>query len=313
MNNNVDVYAVFGLEAPATEPDSQLTAGEQVQEVADPADTGVQVQEVADPVTSDAGEPAQKTPAQEETAEKSPLTKAQKAEQARQRREQERQQAVEDALKKEKEAMDARLQAFFEKANIEDPIHGGTIKTLEDGEKWVAAAQAANLQRNLKQGKLTQEDLQAMIEASPTMQKARAVTEKAEAEAKAVADAEFSRKVEAELAAIRKMDPAVQSLSDIIRLPTGNRFMELVEDHGLNYEDAFRLANNDRLQQQAAQVAAAGAKVSSGGKDHLTKTGMRGKGSADVSREQAAAYRVFQPNLTDDQIQKDYGKRVRSV
>lgn len=309
----LDVYAVFGLTAPQQETAPEDSEGVQEQEVADPADTGVQEQEIADPAEPETVEPEQDKPDQEEPVEKAPLTKEQKAEQARLRREQEKLQAAENARKEERKAMDARLKAFFEKAKIEDPINGGTIQTLEDGEKWLASMQAANIQRNLKQGKLTQEDLQAMIEASPTMQKAREVTEKAEAEAKAIAGEEFTRKREAELANIRKLDPTVQTLTDIIRQPTGRRFMELVEVNGLSYEDAFRLANHDRLQKQAAQVAAAGAKVSSGGKEHLTKTGMRGSGSADVSREQAAAYRLFCPDMTDDQIQKDYGKRVRSV
>lgn len=312
--DNMDVYAVFGLEAPAEEPAAQETAGEQEQEVADPADTGEQEQEVADPDTLEAdAEDELEQPVQEPAADKAPLTKAQKAAQARQRREQEKQQAVEAALAKERQAQNARLEAFFAQAKMTDPYNGGTIKTLEDAEKWAASNQAAAVERNLKAGKLTQEDLQQMIENSPSMQKAREISERADREAQESQRVRFAQQVQQELAQIRKMDPSIQSLNDIIRLPTGKRFAELVEKHGLSYEDAFRLANMDRLQKQTAAAAAAGAKVSAGGKDHLTKTGMRGKGSAEVSREEAAAYRVFQPGMTDDQIQKDYAKRVRSV
>jgi arsenate reductase-like glutaredoxin family protein len=309
--SEVDVYAVFGLEAPTQEPQTD-PAGEQEQEVAAPADTGEQEQEVAAPDTSAADDPEQEDTAQEQPAEKQPLTKAQKAENARQRREQEKMQAANAAREAERKANETRFNAFLAKIGLTDPYNGGkAITTMEEAEAYINAHQTANLQKNLKSGKLTQEDLQTMIEQSPTMIRAREIAEKADAEAKASQDARFAQQVETELAEIRKMDPTVQTLHDIIRMPTGQKFSELVQKNGLSYVDAFRLANADRLQQQAAQAAAAGAKVSAGGKDHLTRTGVRGKGAADVSREQAAAYRVFQPNLTDDQIQRDYQKYVK--
>ena len=309
--SELDVYAVFGLEAPVEPEVQNQAAGEQEQEVAAPADTGEQEQEVAAP--ADEQEEDEDAEADVSEPTKQPLTKEQRAEHARQRREQERLQALETARAEERSALDARLKSFFEQAKIVDPINGGTINNLEDAEKWLADQKAANLQRNLKQGKLTQEDLQNMIENSPTMQKARETTRMAEEEAKASQNARFAQQVESELAAIRKLDPTVKSLADILAMPTGKKFAELVERNGLSYEDAFQLANAERLRKQSAQAAAAGAKVSTGGKEHLTKTGMRGKGSADISREELANYRLFQPGMTDEQIQKDYAKRVRSV
>lgn len=309
--NEVDVYAVFGLEAPTEETQTE-TAGEQVQDLADPADTGEQEQEIADPVTENADGPEQDASAQEQPAEKQPLTKAQKAENARQRRELEKQQAVDAAREAERKTQEERFSAFLKNLGLTNPYNDGkAITTMDEAKAYMKDHQSANLQKNLRAGKLTQEDLQAMIEQSPTMQRVREITQKADAEAKASQDARFAQQVEQELASIRKLDPTVQTLTDVIRMPTGQRFTELVEKHGLSYEDAFRLANAERLQQQAAQAAAAGAKVSAGGKDHLTKTGMRGKGAVDVSREQADIYRLFQPGLTDEQIQREHQKYMK--
>lgn len=303
MDDNVNVYEVFGLEPPAEEPASE---GENEQETAAPADTGENEQEAAVPATeedgSEDGQPEQQLEQQQ--------TKEQRAENARRRRQQEVNDAVEAALKKEREAQAAKMTDFFKRAKLKNNFTGKDILSLEDFEAWEQANKTAAMQKDLKAGKLTPEALEQLIEGSPTMQRARQLTERAEQTARETQNAQYAQKVEQELAEIRKLDPTIQSLTDIIRMPTGQKFAELVQKNGLNYLDAFKLANLDSLQAQARNAAAAGAKLNRSSKEHLRKTDMRGQGAVEVPEDVKESYRLLNPGMSDTEIQNDYQKRT---
>lgn len=304
MAEDVNVYEVFGLEAPAEEP---APAGENEQEVAAPADGGENEQEVAAPATE---QETDTDGLEAGTEDKQPQTREERAENARKRRQQEVDDAVNAALQKEREAQNKKLQEFFSRAGMKNNFTGKPINSLEDFEAWDQANKAAAMQKDLKAGKLTPEALEQLIENSPTMKRARALTEQAEQTAQETRNAQYAQRVEQELAEIQKLDPKMQSLTDIIQGPNGRRFAELVQKNGLSYLDAYKLANMDRLQEQARNVAAAGAQMRNSSKDHLRRTDMRGQGAVEVPEDVRASYRIFNPNMSDEEIQRDYQKRT---
>ena len=306
---DVDVWGVFGLEAPAEpeEPQELKPAGEQEQELADPADVGEQEQEPADPADDeDDGEDGQEQP-----AEKKPLTKEERRANAAQRRKQEIDAAVQAALEKERSENNARVGRVFAQMRLKNQHQGGAdIDSLEKAEQWAEQDRLAKLQQNLKTGKLTAEDLQTAMEQSPAfkaLQERQTASEQAET---VRTQKEFSRNVELELAEIQKLNPGIKSLTDILQMETGGEFARLVQKNGMRYLDAYKLANYEDLMSQAKTVAAAGAKLAGSGKEHLTRTETRGQGKLEVPKDVKDSYRLLDPTITDAEIEKHYRKTM---
>lgn len=305
---NVSEWGLFDLPEPEEAPEQQ-PEGEQEQEIADPADTGEQEQEAADPAHDDEADGSEDGEEPEQQPDKEPLTREQRRANAARRREQEVQEAVNAALDQERAANKARMDRFFRQAQMKNPHQNGeVIDSLEKAEQWAEQDRVARMRQNLKKGMLTEQDLQTAMEQSPAF---RAMQDKQKAyEQEALQDKKqsFAQSVEVELAQIQKLNPEIKSLADIIRMPTGREFGRYVQQYGMSYVEAYKLANHDQLVEQARTVAAAGARVAAGGKEHLTGTKARGTPALEIPREVKDGYRMFDPDMTDADIEKAYRK-----
>lgn len=304
MEDNVDVWGMFGLEAPAEESVQEQPAGEQVQEIAEPADTGEQDQDPADPEHDD-DEGSEEGEEPEAQPDKKPLTKEERAENARRRRQKEVDDAVKAALEKERAEQNARLEKFFRQAQMKNQHQNGAlIDSLEKAEQWAEQDRLARLNKNLQKGSLTAEDLQTALETSPAMQELKKQAARPEP---SFDMARFLQDSEIQMAQIQKMDPAVKTLADIIRKPQGRDFAQLVRA-GKDYLTAYKMAFHDEIVEQERKIAATGARVASGGKDHLTKTAGRGAPAIEVPKDVKESYRMLNPGMTDADIEKAYQK-----
>lgn len=309
---DVNPWDVLGVKEPETEQDPETPESEQEPEVAEPAGEGEQDQQPADAGTDDDVDDDQE-PEPEQEPEKKPLTKEERAANAKRRRQKEIDdavsEAVEKALAEERSRQKAKEEAFFKAAKMKNAHKGGSdILNLDDALDWATADKVAKANERLKKGQMTAEDLQAMVEETPAfkaMQQKQAEQERAAAQQ---SQQQFSQSVELEMAEIRKLDPTVNGLADIVKMETGKEFARLVQHGGLSYLEAFKLANMDKLMEQRARVAATSAKVSASGKDHLTKTKSVGTPQIEVSQDMKDAYRIFDLSATDEKIEKHYRK-----
>lgn len=309
--NDVNPWEALGLTEPETAAEPEAPAGEQEQEPAAPAGEGEQDQEPAAPDADDDMEDGQEGEP-EEKPEKKPLTKEERAANARRRRQQEVDDAVAAARADEQKKFKDQLDAFFKAAKMKNAHNGNAdILTLDDAMAWVQADRMAKANDRLRKGQMTAEDLQAMLEDSPAFKELRQKQEQQEQAVRTENQQKFQMDVQMELAEIQKLDPTVKSLADIIRMDTGKEFARLVQKGGLSYLEAFRLANMDRLMEQRANVAATAAKVASGGKDHLTRTRSVGNPVADVPQDVKDRYRIFNPQATDEEIERHYRKELK--
>jgi hypothetical protein len=249
------------------------------------------------------------------------MSREERAEQARLRRERETQARVDDAVRKALEEQSVKhqqeLAEIFSSAGMLDRYNDNkAITTKAEFDAWRAKAQAEKLSRELSSGKLTPETFQMAVEESPAVKKAAELAEKLEAREtarKAEADkAAFERQVEAELAEIAKLDPGVKSVGDALALETGQEFRRLVTEEGMSFLEAFKLANMDRIIEARTQAAAQGAALRTGGKEHLRSVVASG-GSVpmDVPRDVVEMYRDMCPDMSIEQIRQDYQKRYR--
>ena len=303
-DNIVNEWEVFGLEVPTEAHAAEPSEGGQAQEIAAHAVEGAQDPAVADP------EEDVDTPDAED--EKKPLTKEERAANAQRRREKELKDAVDEALRKEREETQARLGKFFAQAKIKNPhADGALITSLEQAEAWAESDRLAKVSQNLKKGQLNAEDLQTLIEESPVVKQLQQENAQARQQLQQQEGQQFQKTVEMELAQIRKINPAITSLTDILQMDTGKKFAELVQHHGLGYLDAYKFANMDTMVAQAGAVAAAGARNLSAGKDHMTATKPRGEGALEVPADVKENYRALMPGITDEEIQKEYQRFYR--
>ena len=306
MGNVAALYEALGVEMPKEEPESENT-----QEVAEPAETGENEQEPAEPAAAE--EPgAEDVDDTEQEPEKKEQTKQERAENARRRRQKEIDYAVKAAVAAERASSKQRLDAFFKQARMKNQHNGGSeILSLEDAEAWAQADRMARVQANLKKGQLTADDMQALIEESPAVKALQENQSRQEQKAKEESRQRFAQSVETELAQIRKLNPKVQSLQDILAMDTGKQWAAYVQHNGMSYLEAYKLANYDQLVQMAQQAATAGAKVREQGKSHLKPDTPRRQGAVEVPKRIKDNYRIFQPEMTDAEIEADYRKRMQ--
>lgn len=236
--------------------------------------------------------------------------------------------AVRQAVTQERARQQAMLGRFFQTVNLRDPVTGEIVRDMEGFEAYNQAAETRRLQRNLAEGKLTPEDIDALIRrrlAQREEQPQRDAFQDAPPVAQQAAEAPpetgqasqvTEEQVAAELAEIHRLDPAVNSLEDILKGPERNAFVSAVR-RGNSFLDAFRLASFDRLQQrrqaEAAQRAAQAERNRSRGKEHMVPAESRGQGAAEVPADILELYREIMPNASAEEIQKHYNKFKRGV
>lgn len=307
MGNVAELYEALGVEMPQAEPESENT-----QEAADPAEEGAREQEPAEPAAAqEPGDEDGEDPEQE--PEKKQQSRQERAENARRRRQKEIDDAVKAAVEAERQASKQRLDAFFKQAKMKNQHNGGSdILSLEDAEAWAQADRMARVQANLKKGQLTAEDMQALIEESPAVKALQQSQSRQEQQAQEESRQRFAMSVETELAEIRKLNPKVQSLQDILAMDTGKQWASYIQNNGMSYLDAYKLANYDKLVQAAQQTAQAGAQMREQGKRHLKPDTPRGQGAIEVPKKIKDNYRIFQPDLTDAEIEADYRKWMQN-
>ena len=325
--NEQQVYEALGL-------------GAQVQEVADPAPSvenppadpeGAQVQEVADPADDHADNPTGTDP--EPTAgpadpdnpeddagngadaEKKPLTPEQRRENAARRRQQEQEarqaeidQAVQAAVKAEQDKQAAAMVDFFGKAGLVNSYTNQPITNMEQFLAWHQRFNAENLQKQLQAGKITPEILEDIIGKHPTMQKAQQLIDQEEAAAKQRQAEADKAVIDAEIAKIHELDPSINSVEDLLKMPNAKEFYNLV-NRGYSFRDAHYLVNRAKLEKARDEAIRQQAMNNVRGKDHLSPANVsRGKGALSVPAADMAMFRLLNPDATEQQIQDYYNK-----
>lgn len=319
------LYEAFGLSEntqgvadPAANPQMEDTAqGANVQEVADPAaeeaNTGADVS--TEPGT---GNVQPEEPDNEAVNGTEPDNKEQTPEQrhaqAARRRQQEQQAAVQSAvaaaIQQEQEKYTAQLNEVFARAGLVDSATGKPITNLQEFEQWHKSFTDARIQQELKNGNLTRESIDLLISNHPAVKQAEQVVNQlqaAEAAQKAAAD---KARIDGQLAEIAKLNPQIKGLADILQMPTAEVFRDNVAK-GMDFLDAYRLANMDAIADGKAERARQAAQMNQRGKEHLVSTGNpRGGGAASVPPDQMKLYRMMNPKATDAQIQAHFNKYV---
>lgn len=300
-----EFWSAFGVEKPKDE-------GAKAQEVTDPAsDTGSEggeEQEVAEPAGAegeDLDDTGDSDPEQEEQEQEEQKPKAQTAEARRaaaaKRREQERVAYEAELTKKFNE----RLAAAAKGIKLRGGNGTSDIVSLEDLEALAAATAQQKLERELGQGKLSRDSLEQAILNTPGVKEALDAAKASKASAAAAEQAANQSRYQADmavqLAEIRKIDPGIKSIDDVIRMETGPKFAEYVR-RGVSPVEAYKLANHDAIVQRARSAGVQAQRNAAAGKAHMKPAAAGGKTGVEITEAMRARYRAFIPDITDEQI-----------
>lgn len=317
MFTESDLYQELGLEEPSGE-------GAQEQEVTEPAQPDGQQNETGESTEEPEAEGAEvqevTDPAKDPETKKTPMSDEERHANAARRRQKEREALFEEAKSAAKKEFDAKIKEIF--AGKTNPYTEKPIESMEDVLAMQEQERQAQISKDLKAGKLTQDAINEAVKNNPLLKQAEQLINDAEAARKAAqeqqekADAEaFGKKVEEEFKTIAEINPKYKTLNDIMQSndPEKEEFVALVSNHGLSYLQAFKLAYADKIAEQKAAAASAGATIKQAGKEHLKATASRGQGSMEVPDDVKEYFRMFTPNATDDEIRASYAKFIKQT
>ena len=321
------IYEALGLEMPAAADEGANGQGTadpvQPQETSVSSDEGAKGQEFADPAADDTyaepgteSEPAPEgdSPGQTDDAGNGsqPQTQEERRANAARRRQQEQQQAVDSAVaaarQEEQEKAAAAVKELFEKTGMKNTITGEPITTLEEMRQWQQQLRRAQLEKDLKAGKLTADGLNQLIEDHPMVQKANETVRQQESLQSQKLQAETRAKIEGEIAEIGKMDPAIRTAADLLKMPKAKEFYDYVQK-GYSFIDSYRLANFEEITRRNAEAARQQVQTAARGKEHLTVVGNpRSTGAASVPAQEMQLYRMLNPGASEADIQNHFNK-----
>ena len=314
------LYAAFGLDPNKGEKDPETA--EQGAEQNEPEEENVQAAETTEPEneSGDAdtgddepedGDEGQSEAEEEESGEQ---TVEERRANAAKRRQAEQQAAIDAAVKKAMEERDEEhrkeMETFFQQAGLVNPFTKEAITDMEGFNAWRKEQDNRRLQNELQTGKLTRETLDQLIDEHPAVQAAREAQQRESQAAEQASQAEMEREVERQLSEIRKKDPSIKTVADLMNRPYSKEFYAAVQ-RGNNFLDAFYLATRDQEQAVTAEAARQSAMNNMNGKKHLRATGIGGKAGATVTAEERKMFKLFNPEASDADIQKYQNKYAK--
>ena len=215
------------------------------------------------------------------------------------------------------EAIDrAYAEAFAGKTN---PFTGLPIRSQADYQAYITRyeeEQRKNRLAELQKAGITPEAIEAIVSEHPTVKAAQIAIEQAEREKQAAVAAEGRRWYESQIAGINALDPEdkVKDLNDLqSRDPEGFKGMLEKVSRGMSLVEAYKLSHFDELMGRRTSAAKQAALNRAAGKEHLQAIGgQAGAGqSVEVPADVRAMYLSMDPDMTEEEIRKDYQKRMK--
>lgn len=314
MDSDIDYAELFGvtpegeIQKPAREPGGQEPVGPVTdQESAGPAGD-------PEPAAPEGTEqvPDPEPPRDPSEAGRMELSPRAETEQSRLYSEDQRRAQHEAVIAKAQEDAQRTIDEAFARSGLRNPYTGQPITSKAEYDAYKDQFDAERRDQVLKKTGMSDEEFQRFVRDLPEVRKAREAQEAAEKAQREAREAAARVKIDEQIREIGALDPSIKSLQDLTKMPTYPRFYELVR-RGNTFTDAFRLANFDALAQRAAAGGRQAAVNAVRSKEHLEQTMSRGRGAVNVPADVREQYRIFNPDATDEEIQRHYQKNHKEA
>lgn len=336
---DIDYGAVFGIsdgqplgctmqagekETEAAEPfdDTQRAQGEKEQEAAEPAgenrileeggnlETEVEAETEAEAEANQGGEAVKPEGTDKSQNTIQDMDENARFAAARRKAEAQRDAAIEQARREAQEEAQRMIDEAFSKSGMQNPYTQKPITSKEEYEAYKKQYEAERKAEIMQKSGMSQQEFEAFVEGLPQVQKVREESLAAQKAAREALLEKAKLSVEQQMKEISQIDPSVKEISDLTKMDTYPKFYELVQK-GNSFIDAYRLANFEALTQKAAAASSQAARNAMGTKQHLMQTTARTEQATQVPQDVAEAYRAFNPDATDAQIQKHYSRYLK--
>ena len=219
----------------------------------------------------------------------------------------------EDTVRRIREAAEqsarARLDEVIKGMNLVNPRTHEPITSYEAWMSYNDQVQADKRERAMKRLGMNEEQYAQFIRNQPEV---RELSEQAAAARKREAEA----RVADQMRQIHALDPSINDIRDLGKMPNYPRFYELVKQHRLSLVDAYKLVNMDALTRRNVEAQAQAMRNAEAAKQHMTATKPRGGGDpaegVTVPGVTAELYRELFPDLKAADMRRDYAAYLKA-
>jgi hypothetical protein len=276
----------------------EFVAGAEVQETTEPA---IQETEPVNP-TAEATETAQAAP----QAETEPTTDDANGKTEEDARFANIRRTAEEKANAKYAARQAKIDAEFQRlfGGAVNPLTGKPITSAEEYIAAYAEQKRRDDEEELKAAGITNERFAEMVRNLPEFKQAMENSARMQ-------KAEEERYLGEALKEIQKLDPSVKTREDLEKHASYPEVYDLVMNHGITLEKAFRYANMEALSAKNSAAVKQAAVNQAKGKSHLVATGSGMSNTKELKEVPAATMAEltkFYPKLTEAELKAKYNE-----
>lgn len=183
-----------------------------------------------------------------------------------------------------------------------NPYTNQPINSEADYTAYMEQHRVETQRQQLEEAGMSEADFNGMVANDPRVQEAQHIIEENKKQ-------QSIREMNDALDAIHKLDPSVKTFQDLIDHESYGRMNELYKQ-GVKLEDAYKLANFDKLMQGRQAAAKQQVLNQAASKQHMMPTNQGGAGDEIfVPNDTMEMYRAMNPKMTDAQIKEHYKRQ----
>ncbi len=192
--------------------------------------------------------------------------------------------------------------------NLTNPYTKEPIRNKADYDAYRAKVEEDRRAKFLKKAGMSEEEFARFAAEQPEIKARLDEAQEAKRQAAAATMSEQLRQ-------IHELDPEVNTLEDLAKMPNYAEFYRLVKVNRLSLVQAYKLANMERLSARATAASRQAAMNAAQSKAHLEATKARGKGSdvTVVPTDVREYYRIINPKMTEAEVKADYAKYLKDI
>ena len=301
-NESNEIYAAFGLDAPADEATADTSASA---ETADDPGTGPEDSKPANTSAEENAEPSAESAPESEEAEPTAESDNEPAPEA------------EPEEKPDTSAEDANYAASF--MGRKNPFTGEPIFTKADFEKYKADLKADEERRSREEADaeleklgITTEQLEGLLQKTKFGKEIQAALDYTRKQAADTHRKAIDDLIAKDIAEINQYDPTVKDVESLRKTARGKEIEKRVASGRFTWAEAWKLENFDAMRTAKNDAAKQAAINAASAKDHLQSTAQRGSGELDVPPDVYAQYEAV--GFKDkDEIRKSYASYLKDI
>lgn len=124
-------------------------------------------------------------------------------------------------------------------------------------------------------------------------------------------NAEIEKALNNEISVISEIDSSIKSLDDLAQIPEYDELMDKAVNRGYSLSDAFKVVAFNRIQSKTITESKQSAIDNINSKNHMKTTSGKGGNEVFVPADVMASYRKNMPEMTEEEIKKDYEKFLK--